>query len=263
LEQFIKSIVPWAETLIMVDTGSLSDRAVAFRAGLGWLGKNGSLITEEYGSFVYLGELLTNLPLEPDQTVPNQCGQCTNCLKACPMDAINMNSTINCQRCLAYQTLTKGYLSCELKNKIAEQKYIYGCDVCQLVCPFNRGKVNDWHPEFSPEFELVSPALEDLIRISNKDFAKKYGHMSGSWRGKKNLQRNAVLILGKAGNLKDVPLLKEVLKDDIRPEMRAAAAWSLGHFKQKKVKEILSAQLDQEKEEKVLDEIRKAIKNES
>ena len=86
LEQFIKSKVHWTESLIMVDTGPLSDRAVAYRAGLGWLGKNGSLITEEFGSFIYLGEFLTNLPLEPDPIAKNQCGSCTKCIKACPMD---------------------------------------------------------------------------------------------------------------------------------------------------------------------------------
>ncbi|NLT95236.1 MAG: tRNA epoxyqueuosine(34) reductase QueG [Clostridia bacterium] len=260
LEQFIKSKEPGAGTLIMVDTGPLSDRAVAYRAGLGWLGKNGSLITEEYGSFVFLGELITTLPLEPDRPVSNQCGQCNRCLKACPMDAIiDDNWTINCQKCLGFQTLNKGCLSDEVKEKIAGQKYIYGCDVCQLVCPFNQDKRNDWHSQFKPDYELINPVLEEIINISNRDFQKKFGFMSGSWRGKKILQRNAILILGKEGNSQDIPLLKNVLANDSRPEIRAAAAWSLGQFKQKEARDILKTQLNIEKEDNVLEEIRKAI----
>jgi len=263
LEQFIKSLVPGAKTLSMVDTGPLSDRSVAARAGLGWLGKNGSLITEEYGSFVYLGELLTNLPLEPDQPVSNKCGSCTKCLEACPMQAIIQEKfTINAQKCLAYQTLTKGHLTNELKEKIAQQKYLYGCDVCQLVCPFNQAKTNDWHAEFQPDYELINPVLEDFCRLSNKDFKKIYGHMSGSWRGKKNLQRNAVLVMGKYRDEENIPLLAELLKNDQRPEIRAAAAWSLGKYGLKPTEDILREQMEKEKDERVLREIKDAL-NES
>lgn len=261
LALFIKSLVPGTETLIMVDTGPLSDRAVAARAGLGWIGKNGNLITKEYGSFVYLGEILTNLPLEPDRQVTNECSKCTKCLMACPMQAIIKDkSTINCQRCLAFQTLTKGYLTNELKEKIAKQKYLYGCDVCQLVCPYNQNKLNEQHSEFQPDYELINPILKDIIKLSNKDFKKTYGHMSGSWRGKKNLQRNAIIIIGKSREKEYISLLKDVLNNDPRPEIRAAAAWSLGQYSLEQTGDILQDCLKKEKDPKILEEINEVVK---
>jgi len=263
LDQFIKILVSRAETLIMVDKGPLSDRAVALRAGLGWIGKNGSLITEEFGSFVYLGEILTNLPLESDeQKVINLCGGCNECLNACPMQAIlKDNSTINCQKCLAFNTLTKGHLEDDLKGKIAEQKYLYGCDICQLVCPFNKDKNNDWHREFRPEYELVNPVLEKVIKLSNRKFKDTFGHMSGSWRGKKNLQRNAILILGRTKGAENIQLLADLLEHDLRPEIRAAAAWSLGQYDLAVTQNILKAHLPKEKDVRVAQDIKRAIKN--
>ena len=263
LDQFIKLLVPRAETLMMVDKGPLSDRAVAVRAGLGWIGKNGSLITKEFGSFVYLGEILTNLPLKPDnQRANNLCGGCKECLNACPMQAIiEDKSTINCQKCLAFNTLTKGHLEDALKGKIAEQKYLYGCDICQLVCPYNKDKNNDWHREFLPDYELINPVLEKVIKLSNKQFKDIFGHMSGSWRGKKNLQRNAVLILGKTKSTENIQLLADLLDHDLRPEIRAAAAWSLGQYDLAVTQNILKESLHKEQDVRVVQEIKRVIKN--
>jgi len=260
LADFIKQMIPEAETLTMVDTGPLSDRAVAVRAGLGWIGKNSNLITPEFGSFVYLGELLTNLPLPPDKPLENRCTDCSRCITACPMHAIIPGKAIiNCQKCLAYQTLTKGFLSDELKEKIAVHPYIYGCDICQLVCPYNKGKVNDIHEEFKPVDELVNPKVEVFFQLSNKEFKEKYGQMSGSWRGKKNLERNAILILGAVKDPKTIPLLKKHLFFDPRPEIRAVAAWSLGKFNYDDTGEILKEGLQKEKDDRVILEIKKAL----
>jgi len=261
LSDYIKLLVPEVETLVMVDTGPLADRSVAARAGLGWIGKNGSLITPEYGSFVFLGELLTNLPLPSDEPMENKCGNCEKCIMVCPMQAILPEKlTINCQKCLAYQTLNKGFLNDELKEKIAFSKYIYGCDICQLACPYNKDKCNDWHKEFQPHYDLINPLLKELLKISNKDFRETYGHMSGSWRGKKNLQRNAILILGKGKDISLIPLLKDILVNDSRPEIRGAAAWALGKFDSEETQKILEKILEKEKDEQAICEIKKALK---
>lgn len=261
LTEYITSLVPGTETLAMVDTGPLPDRAVAVRAGLGWIGKNSSLITPEYGSFVYLGQLLTNLPLPPDEIIKRECVNCDKCVKACPMEAIlQEDKTINCQKCLAYQTLTKGHLDDEIKEKIAKHNYIYGCDICQLACPYNQDKLNNWHQEFTPRPELVNPLLEELLKISNREFKKMYGNMSGSWRGKKNIQRNAILILGKTKDQSTIPLLKQVLFSDPRPEIRGAAAWAIGKFDLQSTREILKESLKRENDKQVIKEIKKAIK---
>ena len=258
LEEFIKKIVPAAQTLVMVDTGPLSERAVAKRAGLGWIGKNGCLITPEYGSFVFLGEILTSLPLPPDQPLENLCGQCEKCLNACPMGAIVIDRMfIDCRKCLAYQTLNKGFLTQEIKETIGEQGYIYGCDICQIGCPHNVNIINNWHDDFAPQYPLTNPCLTTLLNMSNKEFKKTFGHMSGSWRGKKPLQRNSILILGKSRNKDHIPLLRELLLLDPRPVIRSAAAWALGQFQLRETNDLLKHALELEENE----DVRKVIQN--
>ncbi|MET1240448.1 tRNA epoxyqueuosine(34) reductase QueG, partial [Enterococcus faecalis] len=112
-----------------VDTGEYVDTAVAQRAGLGFIGKNGLLITEEFGSFVYLGEVTTNIQFEPDEPVPNGCGDCTRCITGCPTGALLGDGRMNAQKCLSYQTQTKGMMPEEYRKKM--RNVIYGCDICQ------------------------------------------------------------------------------------------------------------------------------------
>src|SRR5690625_3699507 len=128
LEQFIKTLVPEAGTNIMVDTGELSDRAVAERAGVGFSGKNTSIITKDFGSFVYLGEMITTIPLPPDSPIEDGCGDCTRCMDACPTGALVQGGQLNAQRCIAYLTQTKDFLPDEFRTKIGTR--VYGCDTC-------------------------------------------------------------------------------------------------------------------------------------
>ena len=121
----------------MVDTGELSDRAVAVRAGIGWSGKNCSVITPEFGSYVYLGEMITNIPFEPDTPMEDQCGTCTKCLDACPTGALIQGGQINAKRCISFLTQTKEVIPEEFRDKIGNR--LYGCDSCQTACPKNKG----------------------------------------------------------------------------------------------------------------------------
>ncbi|MFZ7101647.1 MAG: tRNA epoxyqueuosine(34) reductase QueG [Peptococcaceae bacterium] len=259
LAAYLRTLVPECRTCLMVDTGPLSDRAVARRAGLGWIGRNGSLITREFGSFVYLGELLTDLPLEADCFTAEGCGECRRCIAACPAQAIQGNSLIDCQKCLAFQTINKGSLTDETKEKIAENTYIYGCDACQLACPFNKDKKNDWHQEFRAEYCLLNPSLKDLLQVSNKEFTRRYGSFSGSWRGKKVLQRNALFILGSLQDKKNLLILQTILQEDLRPDIRAAAAWAVGKHDSPEACRILELSLQKEQEPLVSKEIKKAL----
>lgn len=260
IDQFIKELVPGTENLIMVDTGALSDRAVAARAGLGWIGKNGSLITPEFGSFVYLGELLTTLPLPADKPLERECGNCSSCFKVCPLGAIlPEGKIIDCRKCLAFQTLNKGQLTNTVKEKIGENKYIYGCDLCQLVCPHNNKVTNNWHDKFKSDYELIKPDLKGFLKLSNREFKEKYGQMAGSWRGKKVLERNAIFILGKHRDEEAIPLLKEILFSDPRPDIRSAAAWSIGNFQRDDTERILKEALKNEKDAEVKKEINNQI----
>ncbi|NRK74435.1 tRNA epoxyqueuosine(34) reductase QueG, partial [Salmonella enterica subsp. enterica serovar Typhi] len=124
--------IPDALCKSMVDTGELVDRAVAQRAGIGWSGKNCAIITPEFGSYVYLGEMITNLPLEPDTPMEDQCGTCNKCIDVCPTGALIQGGQLNAQRCIAFQTQTKGFLAEEFREKLGNR--IYGCDTCQTVC---------------------------------------------------------------------------------------------------------------------------------
>ncbi|WP_142423158.1 tRNA epoxyqueuosine(34) reductase QueG [Enterococcus durans] len=242
-----------------VDTGELIDVAVAQRAGLGFIGRNGLLITEEYGSFVYLGEVVTNIQFEPDEPGVFGCGDCTRCITACPTKALLGDGRMNAQRCLSYQTQTKGLMPEEYRKKM--RNVIYGCDICQLVCPYNRGKDFHFHDEMEPKVDEVYPKLKPMLQLSNKEFNAQFGHLAGSWRGKKPLQRNALIALANLGDTSALPEIEKCLTD-VRPVIRATAAWAIGRLGRKEPKkwiETLEVVDRKEDNEEVSIEIAQAI----
>lgn len=228
LEDFIRERVPDAVLESMVDTGVLVDRAVAERAGIGFSGKNCAIISPKWGSWIYLGEMVTNIPFPPDTPVQEGCGDCTKCIDACPTGALVGPGQLNAQACISYLTQTKGFLSDEYMTKIGNR--LYGCDTCQIVCPHNRGKNWTHRPELLPDPEIVKPLLLPILELSNREFKEQFGTSSAAWRGKKPIQRNAVIALGNFKEAGAVPKLKEILLREPRPEMRGAAAWALGRI---------------------------------
>jgi epoxyqueuosine reductase len=253
LTAFIQENMPGMESRLMVDTGELSDRAVAERAGIGFSGKNTSIITPEFGSFVYLGELITNIPFIPDSPVEEGCGDCTKCMDACPTGALVQGGQLNAQRCIAYLTQTKDFLPEEFRTKLGNR--LYGCDTCQMVCPWNR-KVNfDHHPELQPDPEAAKPKLTPMLRISNREFKEKFGYMSGSWRGKKPLQRNALIAIGHYRDKTAVDELIHAMTHDPRPVIRGTAAWSLGKIGTPGAFEAIKEAMRTEQDEQVLYEM--------
>ena len=238
-----------------VDTGELVDVAVAQRAGLGFIGRNGLLITEEYGSFVYLGEIVTNIVFEPDEPGVFGCGDCTRCVTACPTKALLGDGRMNAQKCLSYQTQTKGLMPNEYRKKM--RNVIYGCDICQLVCPYNQGKDFHFHEEMEPKVEEVYPKLKPMLSLSNKEFKQQFGHLAGSWRGKKPLQRNALIALANLGDTSALPEIESCLSD-VRPVIRATAAWSIGRLGRKEPEkwlETLEQMKQREEDQEVITEI--------
>ncbi|MEI2282008.1 tRNA epoxyqueuosine(34) reductase QueG [Paenibacillus polysaccharolyticus] len=228
LVNFIRERVPEAIIESMVDTGALVDRAVSQRAGIGFSAKNCSIISPKFGSWIFLGELVTNIPFPPDTPVTEDCGECTKCIDACPTGALIGPGQLNAQRCISFLTQTKGFLDEEFMLKIGNR--LYGCDTCQIVCPKNRGKNWDHHPEFHPDPEVVKPLLLPLLDIGNREFKERFGQSSAAWRGKKPIQRNAVIALGNFKDKSAVPKLTQVLKRDPRPELRGTAAWALSRI---------------------------------
>lgn len=264
LRERLKLLSAWLEEHVkgvriesMVDTGALVDRAVAERAGIGWSGKNCSIITPEFGSYVYLGELITNIPFAPDKPMEDECGDCRLCLDVCPTGALIQGGQLDAQRCIAFLTQTKGTLPDEFRSHIGNR--LYGCDTCQTVCPKNKGKINWIHEEFMPDPELAKPLLTPLLTITNREFKGKFGHVSGSWRGKKPIQRNAILALAHFKEEAAIPDLIALLHKDDRPVIRGTAAWALGKIGGDTAQTALHEAEATEQDEEVLSEIYKGL----
>ncbi|MBA3335583.1 MAG: tRNA epoxyqueuosine(34) reductase QueG [Acidobacteria bacterium] len=192
LFSFIKTIDETADGKICVDTAPIMDKAWAVRAGLGWLGKHSNVITKEYGSWVFLGEILLNLELEYDtEIVEDHCGTCTKCLDACPTNAIVAPYVINSEKCLSYATIE--LRSAELPEQISNNLngWLYGCDICQNVCPWNRFEKPTEETRFEPRTGNVSPNLSEILALSTEDYVVKFRRSPMKRTKLSGLQRNA------------------------------------------------------------------------
>ena len=210
----------------MVDTGALVDTAVAQRAGIGFIGKNGLVISKEFGSYMFLGELITNLDIEPDQPVDYGCGDCNRCVTACPTSCLIGDGSMNAKRCLSFQTQDKGVMDLEFRKKI--KTVIYGCDICQICCPYNKGLDNPLATEIDPD--LSHPELLPFLELSNGQFKEKFGHVAGSWRGKNILQRNAIIALANANDRSAIPKMLEIIDKEQNPIHVVTAIWALSQL---------------------------------
>jgi epoxyqueuosine reductase len=257
LEEFILAKVPDARLKSMVDTGELSDRAVAVRAGIGWSGKNCAVMTPEYGSYVYLGEMITSIPFVPDSPMEDQCGSCTACIDACPTGALVQGGQINAQRCIAFLTQTKAVIPEEFRDKIGNR--VYGCDSCQTSCPVNKGKDFHFHEEMEADPEIAKPLLRPLLKMSNREFKNKFGSAAGSWRGKKPIQRNAIIALAHFKDETAVPDLQAVLENETSNVLKETAAWALGKIGSPEAIEALEKAAATETDFEVKHEIEKSI----
>ncbi len=256
LQAFIEERAADAECLSMVDTGVLSDRAVAERAGLGYAAKNGFILNDKLGTWTYLGELLTSIPLPPDKPVIDSCLDCTICVDRCPTGALVGDGQLNAQKCISFLTQTKGFMPDEYRGKIGNR--LYGCDTCQQVCPRNRG-INTLQDDIILEPLKLKPLLEPLLTISNKMFKNEYGHLAGSWRGKKPIQRNAIIALAHFKEESAVPTLKQVAVEDDRPVIKGTAYWAIGRIAGRLEAPFLMERYDVEEDEEVRNEILKGL----
>lgn len=183
------------ETRIHIDKGEFDDRDAAFSAGLGFYGQNGMLICEEYGSYFFIGQIVNNLELEPDEPMDRDCLQCGRCERECPARALR-DGKVDAQKCVSATSQKRGELSDEEIQLIKNGGLCWGCDMCQRVCPHNRGLKTIAMPEFMCE-RITELKKGDIDGLSNKEFKAKYGKYAFSWRGKSVLLRN-LDILAKA-----------------------------------------------------------------
>src|SRR5699024_7906788 len=201
--------------------------------------------------------MITNIPFAEDERVEDGCGDCNICRTACPTGALVGERKLNAQVCLAFQTQTKQMLPDMFRTKIGTR--IYGCDTCQAVCPKNKGMDFHLHEEFEPDPEVAKPLLKPMLSMSNRELREKFGHVSGFWRGKKPLQRNAIIALAHFKEESAIDQLTDILKKDVRPVIRGTAAWALGKIGSEKAKEVLIQSFQDEKEKEVLNEIEKGL----
>lgn len=258
LEEFIVERVEGARIVNMVDTGALVDRAVAERAGIGFKAKNCMIISPKWGSWIYLGELITNIPFEPDTPVTEDCGECTKCIDACPTGALVAPGVLNAQHCVSFLTQTKGFIKDEFMKKIGNR--LYGCDTCQIVCPKNRGKSWDHRPELQPDPETVKPLLLPILELSNRQFRERFGTSAAAWRGKNPIQRNAVIALGNFKDKTSVPKLIDIMRKDARPVLRGTAAWALSRIGGEEALQAITQAISTEQDAEVLERMHAAKK---
>ena len=210
-----------------VDDGPMLDRAAAARAGLGWFGKNGNILTPQLGSWVLIGQLLTDLPLPPDAPLAKTCGQCARCIPACPTDAIVAPYVVDNRRCISYQTIeNRGVIPRELRAAIGN--WVFGCDICQEVCPVNRKARATGDANFGRR-DLAHPDLVELLTMTEAQFRERFAGtpvMRAKWVG---MRRNACIALGNGGNPASIPPLTQALVD-AEPLVRQHAAWALGRI---------------------------------
>ena len=214
---------------IACDTAPLAERAFAARAGLGWIGKHTNLIAPKLGSFVFLGEIVTTLDFEEDAPLKKTCGSCTKCIAACPTAALRGDYTIDATKCIADLTQRTDSIPREMRALMGD--WVWGCDICQLVCPPTRRAqpVVDGANAALNE-DLAAPALQKMLRMRSSAFKKVYRKSALGWRGAAVLRRNAAVGLGNALDRSAVPVLIEALECDPHPLVREHAAWALARI---------------------------------
>ena len=189
LLRYTAEIMPATGGRIFVDSAPVMEHAWAVRSGLGWIGKNSLLLSKKYGSYVFLGELILDAELEYDTPVTDHCGQCRLCIDECPTHAINANRTVNAGKCISYLTIeNKDDIPGEFKNNFFNR--VFGCDICQDVCPWNRRLEQNNVPDFRPSRELLSMDREAWHHLTEQKFNRLFEGSAVKRTGYKGLKRN-------------------------------------------------------------------------
>jgi epoxyqueuosine reductase len=204
---------PGITTRSYVDTGPIVERVYAKYAGVGWIGKNTCIINQKKGSWLFLGVILTSLELTPDIPAPDRCGTCTRCIEACPTDAILAPYQLDSNKCIAYLTIEKrGSIPEDLRAGMG--RHVFGCDICQDVCPWNRRAAVSTAPEFEPRAGLVNPALAWLAEMSAEEFREAFRGSPIRRTKRSGLRRNAAIAMGNSRKQEFLPLLNHLVADE-------------------------------------------------
>ena len=255
MEKRIQAKFEGCRTRIYLDTGPLLEKPLAQQAGLGWIGKHTNLLTEGMGSWYFLSEILTDLALPQSQSADDHCGTCRSCIDICPTKAIIAPYVLDSNRCISYLTIElKGVIPIEYRKAIGNR--IYGCDDCQIVCPWNSYAVKNDDPDFQKKQDTLK--LIDLIQITGEMFRQRFKGSPIKRIKRRGLLRNVAVALGNSGNPQAIPPLIKVL-DDEEPLIRAHAVWALGELSGLEVLPVIRQKLNNEKEDIVFKELERVV----
>jgi epoxyqueuosine reductase len=254
----LEELAPGAKARGVVDTAPLLEREFAQIAGLGWIGKNTLLLNKHAGSYFFLAALLTDQTLaydEPHET--DHCGTCTACLDACPTGAFPKPYVLDATRCISYLTIElRDHIPSELREGMGD--WVFGCDICQNVCPWNRRAPQSEEHSFQSRDDLNPLNLLELFELDDAAFRARF-RRTPLWRSKRRgLLRNAAIVLGNRPHPEAVGPLTRGLNDS-EPLIRGACAWALGHCEESAAREALAARLEVELDDAVGNEIRQAL----
>ncbi|MDX9865295.1 MAG: tRNA epoxyqueuosine(34) reductase QueG [Anaerolineaceae bacterium] len=244
------------------DTAPILEKELAQRAGLGWIGKNTNLINPQIGSYFLLAELFLDRVIEPDPPfTADRCGTCTRCIEACPTGCILSDRTLDAARCLSYLTIeNKGPIPPDLRPQIGTR--IFGCDLCQQVCPWNqKASIQPEQTLFPPLESLAPRRLAAEMQLDDAAFRERFRHTPLLRAKRRGYLRNVAVALGNLAQPKTVPALAASLRRDPEPLIRAHAAWALGQIPQPEARTALQSALQSEPDPVVQSEIQQALNN--
>lgn len=246
-------------TRIFVDDGPMNDRAAAERAGVGWFGKNTNILTPSHGSWVFLAQVVTDLKLSPDEPLKKTCGSCVLCIDACPTGAIVGPYVIDNRKCISFLTIElRGPIPKDLRPLIGD--WVFGCDICQDVCPVNRKATQTLEPAFQQRHDFSAPELIPLLELDEEGFRERFRNSAIKRAKHVGLQRNVCVALGNIGDAIAVPALAKALESD-SPLVRDHAAWALGRIGGAEAVQTLRSASLKPQEEDVQEEILDALRH--
>lgn len=244
IEEWVEAPVP---NRLYTDTGPILEKEFAMRAGLGWIGKNTTLINKEHGSYFFLAEILLGLELIPDPPIlDNFCGTCTRCLDTCPTGALREPFTLDANRCISYLTIEhKGEIPEKMRGRMGD--WIFGCDICQIVCPWNKPgqEASGILEEFQPREELLHVDLAQEMGLTQEDFSARFKGSPIKRAKRRGYLRNVAIALGNRGEEDALPVLEIALHDN-EPLIRSHTAWAAEKIGGERTSKIIGKSLENE-----------------